>query len=67
MDSTLINGRTIAEILAMVSQEALLYLEAAKDDHATMAAVYEYEVKNKCRYPVYHPVKIWRDAAAKKA
>jgi hypothetical protein len=59
-----INGRTLDEILSMVGQDALIYLEAAKDDHAIMAAAYDYEVANKCRYPVFHPIKIWRDSAA---
>ena len=60
-----INGKPLDEILSMVGRDALLYLEDAKLDHATMAAAYDYEVANKCRYPVFHPLKIWRDAAAK--
>lgn len=65
--SLLINGRTIPEILAMPTQNALLLLEAAKGDHPTLAAAYEYEAANKCRYPVLQPLRIWRDQAADRA
>jgi hypothetical protein len=68
MSPILINGRTIAEILAMPTQNALILMEAAKEDHPTMEAAYEYERSNKARYPVMQPLRIWKDnAAAKKA
>jgi hypothetical protein len=66
-DTILINGRTLAEILAMPTQNALLMLEAAKDDHPTMAAAYDHETANKCRYPVLQPLRIWRDNAKAKS
>ena len=42
----LINGRSLAEILAMPSRDALLYLEAAKTDIPTMQAAYDHELAN---------------------
>ena len=65
MSTLLINGRTLAEILAMPTQNALLLIESAKEDHPTMAAAYDYEAANKCRYPVLQPLRIWRDNATK--
>ena len=60
-----LNGRTLAEILAMPASSALLYLESAKGDIVTLQCAYNHEMAVKCRYPVYTPLKAWIAACRK--
>ena len=56
---TLINGKSLACILAMPAAFALPLLSAAKDYRVVMQAAYDHESTHKCRYQVSTQIKEW--------
>ena len=58
-DPILINGKSLACILAMPAAFALPLLSAAKDYRVVMQAAYDHESTHKCRYQVFTQIKEW--------